>query len=66
MPMTTTAAALYIANNGKPTDAVGAESVGAAVIAAGVDQAALCVDPLGGFGGDVDVYPEGLLNTSGL
>jgi len=61
------AVALYLATNHlKPTDAAGAAAVRDAIIAAGVDQAAGCVDPLGGFGGDFDGYPEKLLNAMGL
>lgn len=55
------AAALYIAKNGKPTNATGVANVRSALIAAGTAQTAV-----NGFTGDPDAFAEPLLNVSGF
>lgn len=60
------AVALYLATHPKPTDAAGAAAVRDAIIEDGVAQTELCADPLGGFDGDTDGYPEPLLNAKDL
>ena len=60
------AVALYLATHLKPINAPGAAAVRDAIIAAGVAQNASCADPIGGFTGDSDGYPEKLLNAMGL
>ena len=56
------AAALYLATHPKPTTADGAALVRNAIIAAGTAQS----DPFGGFTGDLDLYPEPMLNAAGF
>jgi subtilisin len=55
------AAALYIAKNGKPTNATGVANVRSGLIGAGVSQTGT-----GGFIGDPDSSHEPLLNVSGF
>ena len=56
------AAALYLATHPKPTTADCAALVRNAIIATGTAQS----DPFGGFAGDLDSYPEPMLNAAGL
>ena len=55
------AAALYIAVNGKPTDAAGVAAVRQSLIDTGASQSGA-----NGFTGDRDANPERLLNVAGL
>lgn len=55
------AAALYIAKNGKPTNATGVGNVKTGLINAATAQSALT-----GFSGDPDTFAEPLLNVSGF
>jgi len=57
------AVALYIIDNGKPTNAAGVETLRNQLVSSGISQTENCLDETGygGFSGDLDNFPEPLL-----